>query len=202
MDINSILIALLFVALIAVCIVAVVLILQLLKVLKSANATLDDVHEKLNPMLEDAQAMTTNIAPATAKIDPLLDRTLLTVDAINLELMRVDEILEDITKITDTASNASAAVDTITSAPAKAVSNMATRVREKLGGKTASEESAQLAEQRVAVAKALEDYKAAEGNESGAAPKAGSGDASTEDLLKDAAVSEAVSSSDAEGPVA
>ena len=39
---------------------------------------------------------------------------------------------------------------------------MASRVKSAFGGKSASEESAQLAEQRVAVAQALEEYKATE----------------------------------------
>ena len=87
---------------------------------------------------------------------------MLTVDSLNLEMMRVDTILENVGEITDSASNATTAVENLTNVPVKAVNNVASRVKTKLGGRTASDESAQLADQREAVARALEDYKAAE----------------------------------------
>ena len=106
------------------------------------------------------------------RVDPLMERITLTVDSVNLEMMRVDEILADVTQITDTAASASTAVENVASAPAKAVTGVAAKVRERFGSKNASDESAQLGDQREAVAKALEDYKAAEMAEEQAAEKA------------------------------
>lgn len=51
------------------------------------------------------------------RVDPLVERLSLTVDAANLELMRVDQILEDVTQITDSVSKAAGAVDTVTERP-------------------------------------------------------------------------------------
>ena len=138
----------------------VVVLVELTKMLKSTNATINDMTTKINPVLDDVAVMTNDLKPAVKKVDPLVDRLQLTLDAVNLEMMRVDEILEDVAQITDTASSATTAVDNIAHVPVKAVSNVATRVRTKFGTKYASEESAQLGD--AAVNRALEDYKAAQ----------------------------------------
>lgn len=176
MDVNTILIAVLIVAGIAALIALVLLFLELTKTIKSARKMVDD----LAPTMKNIETMTTNLQAPIAKVDPLVDRVTLTLDSVNLEMMRVDKILEDVTQITDTASNATTAVDNITSAPVKAVSNVATKVKTAFGGKSASEESAQLAEQRVAVAQALEDYKAAEAAEAKKAAKEAAADLDAE----------------------
>ena len=149
-------------AFICVGIALVVLLIYLVRMIKSINATIDDVKTKVEPMLDNAGTMTTDLVPVVKKVDPLVDRVTLTLDAVNLEMMRVDEILEDITQITDTASSATAAVDNITNAPIKAVNNVATRVRTSFGPKSASEESLELTEKQASVARALADYKAAQ----------------------------------------
>ena len=178
---TQVLNALIPVAIIAVCVALVVLLVELVKVVKKAHATMVE----LDPTIENVNSITTSLVPVAEKADPLVDRVQLTLDAVNLEMMRVDEILEDVSEITDTASSATNAVDTIASAPVKAVSNVATRVRTAFGSKSASEESAQLAEQRVAVAKALEDYKAAEqAGEKSEEPSV------MDDLLKEASIKE------------
>ena len=174
MDINVILNGIIPVVFGLVGIALVVLVLELVKILKVTRATLEDMQPKLDATMANVQQMTTDIVPTVAKIEPMVDSLQLTVDTINLEMMRVDQILEDITDITDAASSATAAVDNITNAPLNAVNNVASRVRSAFGGKSASQESAQLAEQRKAVAQALEEYKAAEKKE---ADKATDGDA-------------------------
>ena len=162
MDVNGVLNIALPVVFICVGIALIVFIVELIKVLKLARTTIVDTTEQLAPTLKNVEDITTNIQPTLAKIDPLVDRVQLTVDSVNLEMMRVDQILEDVSEITDSASSATAAVDNITSAPLKVVGNVADRVKTALGSKDSSDESAQLAEQRVAIAQALEEYKAAE----------------------------------------
>ena len=164
MDILNIVLTVVF---ICVGIALVVFVIELIKLLRTTRTTITDITTKVDPMLTNVSDITNDIKPTIVKIEPLVDRVQLTVDALNLEMMRVDEILEDVSQITDSASSATSAVDNITNAPIKAVNNVATKVRTAFGGKTASEESAQLAEQRVAVAQALEDYKAAQEKASG-----------------------------------
>ena len=158
MDIIGVLNILLPVVFILVGVALIVFVVELIKTLRVAQGTIN----KLGPTLKNVENITTNIQPTLAKVDPLMDRVQLTVDSVNLEMMRVDKILEDVTVITDAASAATTAVDNIANAPLKAVNNVANRVKSVFSGKGASEESAQLAEQRVAVAQALEDYKATE----------------------------------------
>ena len=172
MDVNSILFALLIVAGIVALVALAVLFLELVKMGKTTRQKVED----LDQTLKNVESMTTSLTPAMTRVDPLMERITLTVDSVNLEMMRVDQILEDLTEITDTASSATTAVDNIASAPVKAVNNVATKVKNAFGAKSASDESAQLAEQRVAVARALEDYKAAEAKEAAKAAKEAAAD--------------------------
>ena len=158
MDINGVLNIVLLIVFALVGVALIAFLIELVKTLRTTQKTINN----LEPTLKNVETITTNIQPTLAKIDPLMDRVQLTVDSMNLEMMRVDQILEDVSEITDSASSATAAVEGITNAPLKAVNNVASRVKTALGGKGASAESAQLAEQRVAVAQALESYKAAE----------------------------------------
>ena len=147
------------------------LLIELVKLFKSIRGTVDS----LGPTMKNIEDITTNIQPTLAKVDPLMDRVQLTVDSLNLEMMRVDKILEDVSDITDAASSATSAVDNITSAPLKAVSNISDRVRNVFGSKDASDASTELGEHNAKIAKALEDYKAAEkldAGESGAKEQA------------------------------
>lgn len=194
MDINTILTAGLIAVFIVVGIALVILLLQIVKTLKAATVALN----KVEPTLDNVKTMTDDIVPAVGKIDPLMDRVQLTLDSVNLEMMRVDMILEDITEITDAAASATNAVDNLTSAPLKAVNNVATRVKTAVGGKSASQESEQLAEQRVAVAKALEDYKDAEAKEAKKAAQLAEDAAAAAPAVAAAAVESAVEAAPAE----
>lgn len=75
------------------------------------------------------------VTPALKRVDPLIDRAELTVDTLNLELLRVDAILEDVEQVTDVAANTADAVNTITTAPTNAVAGLAEKIRGALGGK-------------------------------------------------------------------
>jgi len=168
------------IVLICVGIALVVLVIELIKLLRSVRTTVTDITEKVNPMLDDVSGMVKDLRPTVVKVEPMVDRVQLTLDAVNLEMMRVDEILEDVSQITDAAASATSAVDTITNAPIKAVNSVSTKVRTAFGSKSASDESMQLGGQRDAVARALEDYKAAQDEAAGAVQDAAVADASLE----------------------
>lgn len=153
-DILNIIIAVVF---IGVGIALVVFVIELIRTVKTARTTIDDIKKQVDPLLTEANTAVNSLQPAIAKVDPLIDRVQLTVDSVNLEMMRVDQILEDVSEITDTAASATAAVDNIANAPLKAVNSVATKFKEAFGPKDASSESEQLAAQREAVMKALEE---------------------------------------------
>lgn len=51
---------------------------------------------QLEPTLVNVKNITTSIEPAMGKVNPLLERVLLLLDTVNLELMRVDRVLEPV----------------------------------------------------------------------------------------------------------
>lgn len=158
MDINMIL----TVVFICVGIALIVFLIELVRTVRSARTTIDNVQKQLEPTLAHVEQITNEIKPAIAKVDPLMDRVSLTIDAANLEMMRVDQILEDVTAITDTASNAIEAVDNVANAPLELMNNVSSKVRKVLKPKAASDEAQMLEQQRVAAAKALDELRAAE----------------------------------------
>lgn len=159
MDIYGILNIILAIVFVGVGVALIVFVVELIRTVKTVRTTVSDVKGQIDPTLDNVQVITDGIKPVVAKVDPLMDRVQLTVDTVNLEMMRVDGILENVSEITQTASSATAAVDNIANAPLKAVNSMVSKVRTALGEKDASEESEQLAQQRVAVGQALQDYK-------------------------------------------
>ena len=118
------------------------LLVELVRTLKAARDTLT----QLQPTLNHVEKITKELGPAMERVDPLVERITLTVDAANLELMRVDQILENVGEISGTVTNATNALDSVTQAPLKAVTNVSNKVRQVFSPLRASEESTRLAE--------------------------------------------------------
>ncbi len=160
MDVSSTLHTILFIALIIAVIALIVFLVELVKTVKSAHKLVDDTQAKLQPTLDHVEAMSNELKPAVAKVDPLVERLQLTVDAANVELMRVDKILEDVGDVTDTASNTAKTIDSVTSMPQQLVQDATTRVRGIVAGSRSSDEARELAE-----AKAERDEEEAKEND-------------------------------------
>lgn len=64
-----------------------------------------------------------------ASLMPLLEKTDVTVDAINVELLRIDEIVSRVEEVTDRVNSTSRTVQEVANAPAEIVSEIAGRVR-------------------------------------------------------------------------
>lgn len=75
------------------------------------------------------------VTPALAKVNPMVDKAELMLDTVNLEMLRVDAILEDVEQISDVAGKAATTVDAVTSAPADAVTSIVDRIRGSIGSK-------------------------------------------------------------------
>ena len=122
------------------------LIVELVKTVKVARKTVEDVKSQLDPTLESAQRMAADLEPSIAKVDPVVDRVTLTLDAANLEIVRLDGILEDVSGVTSTLSNTTAAIDNVANAPLNVVNNVSERMRGVFRGRHSSETSAELAQ--------------------------------------------------------
>lgn len=99
------------------------------------NPLLDEAHdtiERVNPVLDDVKELTEAAKPLMGKVDPLMDRITLSIDAVNLEIMRVDQILEDVNTITGNITRATDSLDTISSLPLDLVTNVTTRIKSKI----------------------------------------------------------------------
>ena len=56
------------------------------------------VNEKVNPMLDDAADLIKQAKPIVGRVDPLMDRITLTIDGANLQIMRIDQIMEELSE--------------------------------------------------------------------------------------------------------
>ncbi len=121
------------------------LLIETVMTVRKTRNTVEELQKQLTPTLDHVEQLTNDLQPAIKKVDPLVDRISLTVDAANLELMRVDQILEDVGDVTDSVSGATDAISNAASAPAKLVESVSGKVHSLIGGKHASEESQLLA---------------------------------------------------------
>lgn len=109
-------------------ILGIVALVFLIIILYRASVTMKSVQN----IAADAER---EVAPALTKVNPIVDKAELMVDTVNLEMLRVDAILEDVEQITDVAGKAATTVDAVTSAPAEAVTSIVDRIRGSIGSK-------------------------------------------------------------------
>ena len=88
-----------------------------------------EVLEALEPTVKKATDILETLGPTMKRIDPLMERVSLTVDAVNLEIMRADQILANLTDVTDVASSAAKKVNVITDAPLNLLTSATDKVR-------------------------------------------------------------------------
>lgn len=101
--------------------IIVVILLRVNKTLKSVQVMAEEAEKEITPVMK--------------RVDPLMEKAELTVDTINLEMLRVDGILEDVSQISNVAGKTASTVDTVTSAPADAVTSIVDHLRGALGSK-------------------------------------------------------------------
>lgn len=124
------------------------LFIELVMTLRKTRKTVDSLQKQIEPALKSAQRITASLEPVVEKADSLVDRVALTVDAANLELMRVDQILENTADITKTVSSAVDTVDNIASAPMDLLTSVTERVRSLFSPRRASDESISLGQKK------------------------------------------------------
>lgn len=63
------------------------------------------------------------------RLDPILEKADVSVDALNAELLRIDAIISDVEEISAAAASATRAVESVTNAPIEIATNFADRLR-------------------------------------------------------------------------
>ena len=124
------------------------LIIELILMIRRSREAIKEAKKSLDMAVTDMNLITNELMPALKKVDPLMDRVSLSVDAINLEILRVDEIIADLKVMSSAASNATKSIDTITSAPVDFVSGVTKKIRRRFGPKAASSESLKIGEMK------------------------------------------------------
>lgn len=87
--------------------------------------------EQLQPIIQKADGIISDLEPAAAKVDPLLDKASTAIDVVTVDLASVNDILVDVSSVTDTASNVTS---TVSKAANSAVSGVAGVVGKFTGG--------------------------------------------------------------------
>lgn len=108
MEALWIVVALAFVVLVGVLTYGVV---ELVRTMRSARTVLGDLHERLPVLLEDADV---------------------SANALTLELMRVDGIMDDVEQVSDTVGSATRAAEEAVQVPLQKAAEYAERVRRAL----------------------------------------------------------------------
>lgn len=117
------------------------LVIELVVTVKKVRSKSMKMLEELEPTVKEVQTMVSDLQPTVRKIDPLMDRATLTLDSVNLEILRVDEILEDVSQVTGSVTSTMDTVNNVTSAPMDMLNTMTKKVRDKFRPKFASDES-------------------------------------------------------------
>ena len=143
-------------------IVLVWALVELILFLRNTRKTVSTLEEEIRPVISDVKEMTESLKPAVDKMDPLAERVSLAVDAANLEIMRLDGILENVDAMTTSAAGAANAVETVANTPMKLVNTAAEKLRGAFSQKKASDAS-------VALGSAAEEAQAAALGEASAA---------------------------------
>lgn len=60
---------------------------------------------KVDPMLDDLKAKTEALKPAVAQVAPLMESVNVTIDALDVELVKIDQKLDDLQALTGKVSN-------------------------------------------------------------------------------------------------
>ena len=131
-----------------VAVILIWLMIEIAIVVRHSRKAIDDMKKSVDDVMVDVKQMSTDLAPAIKKIDPMVEKVTLTVDAANLEIMRLDEIMADVAVITDKGAKAANSIDSVTSAPMDLVGSVANKVKRRFGPKSASKVSMRISDEK------------------------------------------------------
>ncbi len=107
-------------------------------IVKQVNDVAENTNEALEqvqPIITKVDGMLGDLEPAVQKVDPLLEKTNTALDVATVDLASLNDILVDVSAVTDTASNVTS---TVSKATNSAVSGVAGVVGKFTAGKSKS----------------------------------------------------------------
>ena len=117
------------------------LLTTLVKAVKETMLKVDPLIDDARNLTATAKTMVEQVKPAVEKVEPIMDRATLTMDAVNLEIMRADQIMEDINSVTTQLSKAADSLDAVASAPLDLLSKFTGKLRDRLAPFTSQGET-------------------------------------------------------------
>ena len=110
------------------------------KVIESANNTVKDLTvtvtstvDEIKPVIGELKTTINNLQPTLREVPGLVNKVGTAVDALSLDLLRVDQIIADLSKITDTAAHASSSLSSISVNATKTANGILDKVKEHFG---------------------------------------------------------------------
>jgi uncharacterized protein YoxC len=83
----------------------------------------------LTETVKTARSLRQLVVDLDVRLVPLLDKADITVDAMNAELLRIDQIVTRVEEVTERVSDTSRVVQEVANAPGEIVNDLAERVR-------------------------------------------------------------------------
>lgn len=123
-------------------------VVELIITVRKSRVVVDDLQKSIDSAVSTINTVSAELEPALKKVDPLMDRVGLSVDALNLELLRIDEVMDDVKTMSSSAASATKSINSVASAPADLVNNVANKVRHRFGSKSASKTTLKIEEKK------------------------------------------------------
>lgn len=86
--------------------------------------TLNETIAEIKPVVQKLDGVADELAPATKELQPLLDKAGTAVDALTVDLVRVDDILSDVSSVTGAGANVTDAVTKVTASAADGIAGV------------------------------------------------------------------------------
>ena len=152
------------------------LLIELAVTTRATRKSVKELKERIEPTLAHVEQITSSLESVVANIDPLVERATLTVDAVNLEIMRVDQLLAGVTEVTDAVGGTVKKVSGAANVPATLVSGAADKINNVIAKRRGSDKA-----QVKKAAKSLSD----DAEEPSSLPASSDQDASFDGLRED-----------------
>ncbi|WP_028264092.1 DUF948 domain-containing protein [Atopobium fossor] len=94
------------------------------KSMSELTNTVNDAVAEVKPVVQKLDGVIDELQQSSKQLEPLLEKTSVAVDAITVDLIRVDDILSDVSTVTATGANLSSAVSKVTAGAADSVAGI------------------------------------------------------------------------------
>jgi len=97
------------------------------------NTSVNDTISNIQPVIKRLDTTVDNLQPTIQEVQPLLNKAGGTIDALSQNLLRLEEIVSDVSSVTSTAANATVATNDLASNATNVANSVLTRIKSKFG---------------------------------------------------------------------